>query len=95
MTVNCVWKEAHMAAVLETDNFRMPSRISAAKAAIDQRLHELQQDGGGTTEERLALSKALTSLNILRLERCPSKTDDAAKIWANSPRRAPTGSEWL
>jgi hypothetical protein len=45
MNTNCVWKQAHKAAVLET-NARMPSRISAATAAIDQRLQELQKDVG-------------------------------------------------
>jgi hypothetical protein len=70
MITGYVWRDAHKAAVLETDDDRMPSRISVAKSAIGQRLQELQQDGGGTPEERLALSKALTSLNILRAERC-------------------------
>jgi hypothetical protein len=74
-----VWKEAHKAAVFETDDSMMPHRIGAAKAAIDQRLQELQQDLGGTAEERLALSKALTSLNILRMERCPSKSFDISE----------------
>jgi hypothetical protein len=63
-----VWDESYKAAVLETDDKKMVERIQAAKGAIDDRLHELQMDHGGTPEERLAITDALAGLNVLRRE---------------------------
>ena len=54
-----------------------PVKISFARAAISQRLHELRQDSGGTTEERIAIGKALTSLDILRRERLGNRSTAA------------------
>jgi hypothetical protein len=69
------WQELYEAAVLETNLGKMQSRIQAAKAAIDARLHELQMDHGGTPEERHALSDALAGLRILgrEIEARPSR----------------------
>ena len=63
-----VWKEPYNAALLETDRGKLQKRLTAAKAAIDARLHELQSDHGGTPEERQALSDALGNLNVVRRE---------------------------
>jgi hypothetical protein len=63
------WSEAYWAAVLETDENKLPNLLLEAKRAIDDRLHELQTDHGGTPEERRAMSRALAGLNALRIER--------------------------
>jgi hypothetical protein len=68
MRADYVWDESYKAAVLETDDKKLPDRIRAAKGAIDTRLHELQMDHGGTPEERLAITDALAGLNVLRRE---------------------------
>jgi hypothetical protein len=67
-----VWTEPFTAAVLETDNARMPERLKTAKAAIDARLRELQSDHGGTPDERQAIGRALAALTVLRTERAGS-----------------------
>jgi len=68
MKAHHVWEELYKAAVLELDREKLPDRLHAAKAAIDDRLHELQLDHGGRAEERQAISDALASLNVLRRE---------------------------
>jgi hypothetical protein len=68
MNTSHVWEEVYKAAIVETDNGKLPNRIHVAKAAIDTRLHDLQMDHGGTPEERQAISDALAGLNILRRE---------------------------
>jgi hypothetical protein len=68
MDANYIWIEPYQAALIETDGKKLPLRIQAAKAAIDSRLHELQQDHGGTPDERQAMTDALQGLNILRRE---------------------------
>ncbi len=68
MRADYVWQESYQAAILETDDNKLPNRLQAAKAAIDNRLHELQTDHGGTPEERQAITDALGGLNVLRRE---------------------------
>jgi hypothetical protein len=68
MRADWVWQESYQAAILETDDKKLQNRLQAAKAAIDDRLHELQFDYGGTPEERQAIADALGGLNILRRE---------------------------
>ena len=68
MKPDYVWNEPYRAAILETDEAKLPNRLKAAKAAIDARLHELQSDHGGTPEERQAISDALARLTVLRGE---------------------------
>jgi hypothetical protein len=63
-----VWEERYSAAVLETDDEKLPKRIQAAKASIDARIHELHSDHGGTPAERHAICDALAKLNVLRRE---------------------------
>jgi hypothetical protein len=68
METQYIWQESYQAAIIETDDGKLPHRLQAAKAAIDNRLHELQLDHSGTPEERLAVSDALAGLNVLRRE---------------------------
>ena len=68
MTTVYVWKGPYEAAILETNNETLPKRIQAAKAALDNRLQELQLDHGGTPEERQAIEDAVHDLNALRKE---------------------------
>ena len=59
MRADYVWQESYQAAILETDDNKLPNRLQAAKAAIDNRIHELQTDHGGTPEEWQAITDAL------------------------------------
>ena len=68
MKPDYIWQESYKAAILETDHGQLPNRLQAAKSAIDNRLHEMQLDHGGTPEERLAISDAFAGLNVLREE---------------------------
>jgi len=68
MKADYVWEEVHAAAILETDDAKLPNRLHVAKAAIDDRLHELQLDHGGSPEERQAIGDALAGLNVVRRE---------------------------
>jgi hypothetical protein len=63
-----VWQQPYQAAILETDEGKLPEYLHAAKAAIDVRLHEMQLDYGGAPEERQAISDALSNLNVIRRE---------------------------
>lgn len=62
------WEKAYEAAILETDFLKLPKLLQTAKAAIDDRLHDLLLDHGGTPEERQAISDALQGLTVLRRE---------------------------
>jgi uncharacterized protein involved in exopolysaccharide biosynthesis len=68
MRADYVWQGSYQAAILETNDNKLPNRLQAAKAAIDNRLHDLQRDFGGTPEERQAITDALVGLNVLRRE---------------------------
>jgi hypothetical protein len=61
------WQESYQAAVLETDWARMEERLRAAESEIHNRRLILSQDHA-ETEERQALVKALSALNVLRLD---------------------------
>jgi hypothetical protein len=47
-----VWDEPYKAAILETDDKKLPNLLQVAKGTIEKRLHEMETDHGGTTEER-------------------------------------------
>ena len=68
MRADYVWQASYQAAILETDDNKLPNSLQAAKAAIDNRLHDLRRDYGGTPEERQAITDALGGLNVLRRE---------------------------
>ncbi len=81
MKAEYAWQETYQAAIIETDDGKLPNRLQVAKAAIDNRLHELQLDHGGNPEERLAISDALAGLNVLRKElETRSSEKDSSKL---------------
>jgi len=63
------WEAAYLKAVLETDDARLPDRISSAMLAITSRIDLLNMDHGGTPEERAAIADTLIGLEKLRIER--------------------------
>jgi hypothetical protein len=68
MRAEYVWQASYQAAILETDDRKLQQRLQVAKAAIDDRLHEMHLDHGGAPEERQAITDALGGLNVLRRE---------------------------
>jgi len=66
MRARYVWEGLYEAAILETDDEKLPQRVRATKAAIDVRIQEMQLDHGGSPEERRALADALAGLIVLR-----------------------------
>jgi hypothetical protein len=68
MKADYVWEELYKAAILETDDKKLPNCVQAANAAIDARLYEWLLDHGGTPEERKAISDALSSLSVIQRE---------------------------
>ena len=61
------WQEPYMAAILETDDAKMPGHILEATAAIEQRL--LSPIESGSHEER-QIQNAQEGLQILNARRC-------------------------
>jgi len=68
MTDRYTWQQLYEAAILETDDTKLPERLAAAKASVDTRLLELQANHGGTPEEQQGIHDALTGLAVLRRE---------------------------
>jgi hypothetical protein len=66
MTPEYGWEKLYQAAVLETDWSRIEDHVKAADSAINQRLNEFSLNHGGTPEENLAITKALTALEGIR-----------------------------
>jgi len=66
MTTEYGWEKLYQAAVLETDWSDVEEHIQAAESAISQRLHEFALNYGGTPEENLAITKAVTALDSMR-----------------------------
>jgi hypothetical protein len=64
-----IWEDDYCAAILETDNTKLPGRIAVASLSVGARLEQLRMDGGGTTSEQHALSDALHGLETLKKER--------------------------
>jgi hypothetical protein len=60
------WQELYEAAILETDDEKLTECLQQAKFAIDARLQVLQMDHEEMTDERHAISDALSGLNVLR-----------------------------
>jgi hypothetical protein len=68
MSDSYIWGKLYEAALLETDDKKLPSRLETAKAAIVSRLQEVQADRNGQPEERQAIADALHGLKVLRTE---------------------------
>jgi hypothetical protein len=66
MTHDYSWGPAYVAAILETDDGRMPFRIREAWAAIERRL--LSPLEVGSAEEK-ALCRAQSGLTLLKAEK--------------------------
>lgn len=62
------WQRFYQLALLEIDHTRLLQRIAEANAAIKARIEALNQDHGGTPEERMAIDSALGGLSVLRKE---------------------------
>lgn len=60
------WRELYSAALFETDESRIPSRIVDAEKAIVARARELFSAGADTIEEDQALDDALYALRALQ-----------------------------
>jgi hypothetical protein len=73
-----VWQELYRAALIETDDKNLSSRLQASMAAIDARLQEMQQQHGGTPEERQAISDTLAGLNVMRRELANRSSEEAS-----------------
>ena len=63
------WEEHYIAAILETDNAKLPELVDKAHAAIVRRRQELDSDHSGTPDEQLELNHALHGLTVLKKER--------------------------
>ena len=73
------WEEHYLAAILETDNTKLPEQIGKAHAAIASRQQELALNHGGTPDEQHALRDALKRLGILRKERIEESSSGGRK----------------
>ena len=60
------WREVYKAALLETDEQRMPLRIAEAEKALIMRERELFSSPGANSEEGQAVDDALYALQALR-----------------------------
>jgi hypothetical protein len=60
------WREFYTAALFETDENRIPTRIADAEKAIVARARELFAAGSDTIEEDQALDDALYALRALQ-----------------------------
>jgi hypothetical protein len=60
------WRHLYTAALFETENDRIPARITAAEKAIVIRARELFADGADTIEEDQALDDAMYALRALQ-----------------------------
>ncbi len=67
MTNTYGWQRFYEAAMLETHNSRLPVLIQTAQAAIQARLHQLDNDPG-CADERQAIADALAGLEVLKRE---------------------------
>jgi hypothetical protein len=59
------WRDLYIAALFETDNSRLPARITQAEKAIGARARELFS-AGNTIQEDQALDDALYALRALQ-----------------------------
>jgi hypothetical protein len=62
------WEAKYLAAILETDDVKLPERIVDANSAISARL-EIMKKESSTAEEQQAITNALGSLKRVTQER--------------------------
>ena len=62
------WEAKYLAAILETDDMKLPERIADANSAISARL-EIMKKESSAVEEQQAISNALAGLKQVTLER--------------------------
>jgi hypothetical protein len=72
-----VWEPLYVAAILETDDARLPKRIAEARAAMNARIARLA-DIEGNWVERRAMEAALHALRVLHGERLGGRTSVVA-----------------
>jgi hypothetical protein len=61
-----LWKEVYEALLQEKDRSKLSKRCDNAERVIKERFRELDSAPGDSTEERLALSKALHNIAVIR-----------------------------
>ena len=64
---NKTWQELYMQTILEVNGQKMPERITATRAAIAGRLHDLEHDSDHHAE-RHQIENALKALSVLEVE---------------------------
>ncbi len=69
VTTNYAWERLYQAAILETDNAKLPQLIERARTTINARLGELALNGDNSAEQQ-AMELALQALKIVQRERC-------------------------
>jgi hypothetical protein len=62
---NYSWQWCYEVAITETDRTHLPALVTAAQAAIDARIAEIQSMNDSTAEERQAITDARNGLRIL------------------------------
>ena len=75
------WQEPYMAAILETDDAKMPGHILEATAAIEQRL--LSPIESGSHEDR-QIQNAQEGLEILKAERWSAPKSNGNRVVGHS-----------
>ena len=78
------WEEHYIAAVLETDDAKLPERVRKAHAAIASRRQELNSDHLGTPDEQRALRDAQKGLSVLSRERIGESSSGSRKESSDS-----------
>jgi hypothetical protein len=66
--LNYSWQRPYEVALLETDCTQLPSLITAAQAAINARIADIQSWSDATPAERQAIEDARSGLRILIAE---------------------------
>jgi PAS domain S-box-containing protein len=62
------WKQLYQSAMLEFDRTKLKDRVEVAQHAIEDRLRDLGQDRGGSSQECQQLRDALSGLRVLSRE---------------------------
>jgi hypothetical protein len=69
MSLKYDWKEEYIAAILETDDEKLPVRLNVARAVMLSRVDFLNRNDYEAKHERDSLAAALVGLHKLRIER--------------------------